>query len=247
MILHRLYFSASFVVALGAAAASLQAQPIAIQTFPAKGIEYEPLPAIFAVAPRGVVTEQSIQIINKRAEPLQITGMENPNEDRFTARVDPIEDGRRYRLVVSVPGEGPVGHKQDILLLKTNWEDQPVLKIPVNTKVREKIYTFPESLFMGRYPISELRSGPAAAKSKAQILMIYRKQTSDFEVKASSDIPFLKIDSEQGPDGDRWENTVWFDPETAVPGPIDGKIVFETNDPRTPRLEVAVTGALLDQ
>lgn len=234
------------VLCLGAPQLPLAAQ-ITIQAFPVEGVQYKPLPAIFAVAQRGATVEQSIEIVNQRTEPLQFTGMENPDERRFTARIVPIEEGRRYRLVVSVTGEGKLGRQRDILVLKTNWPDEPILKIPVNTKVRERVYTFPEALFMGRYPISELRSGPGAAKAKAQILMIYRKQTSGFEVKASSDIPFLKIESEQGPEGDRWENTVWFDPETAVPGPVDGKIVFETNDPRTPRLEVAVSGALLDQ
>jgi hypothetical protein len=100
---------------------------------------------------------------------------------------------------------------------------------------------------MGRVALSVIRGNPDSARTMAQILMVYRKGEPGFEIKVRSDIPYLKIKSEQGPLGDRWENTIWFDAETAVPGEVNGKIIFETNDPQTPRLEVPVTGNLLDK
>jgi hypothetical protein len=77
--------------------------------------------------------------------------------------------------------------------------------------------------------------------------MIYRKNTTGFEIKVTSDIPFLNIKSERGPQGDRWENTLWLDPGRVQPGDFIGTIVIATNDPEVPKLEVTVSGVLLDK
>ncbi len=114
----------------------------------------------------------------------------------------------------------------------------------MNTWVRERVYTFPTSLFLGRYPVSEIQGDPDTAKQRAQILMVYQEGSSQFQAKVTSDIPFLKISSERGPKGDRYENTVWIDPDLAQPGEIKGNILIETNDPENPRLTVPVWGQL---
>jgi hypothetical protein len=233
---------AALLCVAGAGFAS--ASQIAVPAFPVEGIDYEPLPAIYVVAGRGTVKESSIEIINRKAQPLEILGIENPSE-RFTARVESLEPGRRYRFIVSLKGQGPGGDRRDIVSLKTNLESSPVLRIPVNTRVREKVYTFPDSVFLGRFGLSEIRNQPELARQRAQILMVYRKATTGFEIKVASDIPFLRIKSERGPKGDRWENTIWLDPERAKPGEINGTISIETNDPEVPKLTVPVTGKLL--
>jgi hypothetical protein len=75
--------------------------------------------------------------------------------------------------------------------------------------------------------------------------MVYRKGMPGFEVKVTSDVPFLKISSERGPNGDQWENWIWVDPERAEPGEINGTILIETNDPGSKKISVPVTGKLL--
>jgi len=217
---------------------------VAIRAYPVEGLSYDPMPAIFTVVTRGAVKEASLEITNRRAAPLKIGDIVNPSQ-RFTARVETLEAGKRFRLVVTLKGEGPAGKQQDILELKTNLEDAPVLRIPVNTYVHEAVRTFPDSVFMGRYGISEIRDDPALAKRRAQILMVYREGTDQFQVMVSSDVPYLKISSERGPKGDRYENTIWIDPDLAQPGEIKGNIIIETNDPEIPKLTVPVTGRLL--
>ncbi len=210
---------------------------------PVEGIKYDPLPAIFTRVTRGAVKEATIEITNRRPAPLKIGDIVNPSK-RFTARVETLEEGKRFRLVVSLKGEGAAGKQHDILELKTNLEDAPVLRIPVNTLVLEKVYAFPDSVFMGRYPLSEIRGDPGLARRRAQILMVYRDGTDQFQARVTSDVPFLRITSERGPKGDRYENTIWFDPEAAQPGDIKGNILIETNEPEVPRLVVPVTGQL---
>ena len=70
--------------------------PVAIPAPAVEGIDFEPMPAIYVVAPRGTVKEASLVIINRNKDPLKITGIENPSR-RFTARTETLEAGRRYR------------------------------------------------------------------------------------------------------------------------------------------------------
>jgi hypothetical protein len=240
------YFS--FVLLLTVALGNLSAgqNQIVIPGFAAEGIDFKPLPVIFATVNRGGTQEVSLEITNHRATPLKIGEIVNPSE-RFTARVETLEEGKRFRLIVTLKGEGAAGKQQHILELKTNLEDTPVFKIPVNTFVREKVRTFPDSVFMGRYPISEIRGNLAIAKQRAQILMVYREGIPKFEITVTSDIPYLKITSERGPDGDRYENTIWIDPDLAKAGPIKGNIIIKTNDPDFPKLTVPVWGDLQDK
>lgn len=231
--------------ALSAPALLAQAspRPVAIPAPAVQGIDFDPLPAIYAVAPRGTVKEASLVIINRNAEPLEIKGIENASR-RFTARTETLEAGRRYRLIVTLKGEGPAGDQVDIIQVKTNREKDPVIRIPVNTRVRERVYTFPQAVFLGRFNIGQIK-GDNKAREAGQMLMVYRKGISGFQIKLSSDVPFLRFTSELGPKGDQWENTVWIDPEKARPGEIKGSIFIETNDSEVPRLVVPVTGRLL--
>ena len=243
----RFFIGCALLVAVSAQSALLaqaNPMPVAIPAYAAEGIDFEPLPAIYAVAPRGSVKEASIVIINRNRDPLEIKGIENPSR-RFTARTETLEAGRRYRLIVTVKGEGPVGDQRDILLVKTNLGKAPVLRIPVNTRVRERVYTFPQSVFLGRFNVGQIKGNPKAARAAGQTLMVYRKGIGGFQIKLSSDVPFLRFDSELGPNGDQWENSVWIDPEQAKPGEINGSIFIETNDREIPRLVVPVTGRLL--
>jgi hypothetical protein len=221
----------------------LEAQ-IPIPAFPVQGIEYQPLPAVFIMAARGKVQESSIEIINHKPEALEIKEVENPSK-RFTARVEALEPGRRYRFTVTLKGEGPAGKQRQDVSLKTNLASAPVLRIPVNTAVREKVYALPESLFLGRFGISEIKRNPNLARQLAQILMVYRDNTTQFQVQVSTDVPFLKLTSERGPQGDRYESWFWLDPDKVEPGEIKGTIFIETNDPDFPKLSVPVTGTVL--
>ena len=234
----------SLLLLLTVAPADLSGQGQAsIVGYSVERIDFEPLQAIFAKVTRGAVQEASVEITNRRATPLRIGKIVNPSQ-RFTARVETLEEGKRFRLIVTLKGEGEAGKQQHVLELETNLEDTPVLKIPVNTFVTEKVRTFPDSVFMGRYPLSEIRGNPAMAKRRAQILMVYRDGTSQFQITVSSDLPYLKISSERGPKGDRYENMIWIDPDLAQPGEIRGNIIIETNDPDFPKLTVPVTGQL---
>lgn len=204
-------------------------------------IEFVPFRGLLAAAEQGSTVESSIEIVNRGAEPLQIAGIENQSK-RFAARIETVESGQRYRLTVTFEAKAAEGKAAELVYLKTN---RGRISVPVHTATRPSVYTFPKSVFLGRYGISEIKGNSQDARARAQVLMVYRKGTTGFKIKVTSDIPYLKIESQQGPQGDRWENTIWVDPERAEPGEINGTILIETNDPKFPKLSVPVTGKLL--
>ena len=206
-------------------------------------VEVIPRPAIFVVTERGHIGEQSIELVNNGSQPLEITGVDHLH-DRFATRVETIEAGKRYRLTLTLEGKGAGGRRTDSIVVKTSSQSTPTVRILANTFVRERVYTFPDTVDFGAVPLSALESDPALIEKLAQTLMVYRKEPG-FEVKVTSDVDFLDIRSERGPGGDRWQATITLKRGHLLPGPLNGKIFIETNDAEFPRLSVAITGLLL--
>lgn len=206
-------------------------------------LEFVPFRGVVVATEQGTTGVASIEIVNRDAQPLEITGTD-ASSTRFTAQVEAVQPGQRYRLTVTFDARGQEGKVAEWLHLATN---RGRVSIPVHTEVIPRVYAFPRSVDMGKFSLSDIRGNPDTARTTAQILMVYRKNSTDFEIEVTSDVPFLKIESEQGPEGDRWENTIRLDPERAQAGEINGTIFIETNDPEVPKLQVPVTGLLLDQ
>ena len=209
-------------------------------------IEVSPLPAFFITAGRGETKAQSVEIINHGAEPLQLCGGV-PAQERFETEVLTLEAGQRYRLTLRFKADGRPGKHTDLIMLRTSSKSVPVLRIPVNTYIRERVYTFPDQVDFGALPINALRMNPAAAERLAQHLMVYQSAGSDLQAQFSSDLPFLRIEAERGPKGDRFQVTLDLIVSGLREGRFSGTIVIRTNDPECPQISVPVTGSILNR
>jgi hypothetical protein len=207
-------------------------------------VETLPRPAFFVVTDRGQAQEQSIELINHEPEPLEITRVDHPR-DRFMTRLETIEAGKRYRLILRLDGNGTAGRRSDPIVVTTSSRSTPVVKISANTFVRERVYTFPDSVDLGGVPLGAVETDPTLLDKLAQTLMVYRKGTSAFEVTLTSDLDALDIRAQRGPLGDRWQATVTVKRALLKPGPLKGTIRIETNDPEFPVLSVPVSGLVL--
>ena len=203
-------------------------------------------PAFFVTVDRDQTQEQSVEIRGQENEPLRIEKVEFSSE-RASVALETVDEGRRYVLKLTVKGEGAAGRKTELIRLMTSSRSMPVFQIPVNTYVRERVYTFPDAVDLGALPISAIRKNPTLLARTAQTLMIYRKATKDFHATATSDVPALSIRSAQGPAGDRWQFTVALNEALVSAGPIRGSIVIDTNDSEFPRITVPVSGHILDR
>lgn len=202
-------------------------------------IEFEPFGAFFVAVQRGETKQASIEIINHAKEPLEILRVENPSS-RYTTELETLEAGRRYRLTLTLKGEGPGGKQEGTITLVTSSEAQPFLKIQANTLVKERVYTFPDALDFGTIQPYALKSRPNMVPFLHQTLMVYQVGGKDFQATVSTDVPFLQLSAVASTKGDRYQIEVRVIPEKLERGKYNGRIVIVTNDPEFRRIEVPV-------
>jgi uncharacterized protein DUF1573 len=207
-------------------------------------VEALPIPAFFVVTERGHTQQQSIELVSHESDPVEIKSVVHPT-DHFATRLEIIEAGKRYRLTLKLDGTGAGGRRTDSIVVTTSSRTTPVVKIAANTFVRERVYTFPDSVDLGTFPITAVDVDPILLDKLAQTLMVYRKGASGFEVKVTTDVEGLDIHAARGPLGDRWQLTITLKRESLKPGRIAGSIFIQTNDPEFPRLRVPVSGLVI--
>jgi hypothetical protein len=206
-------------------------------------IEVSPAPAFFVGARRGEARQASIEVINHEPEPLQINEVSHMR-DRFLTKLETLDEGRRYRLTLLLNPDGPAGRHSESIVLKTSSRQEPTITVAANTYLRERVYTFPESVDLGTVRLTDVDRDPNLLERLAQTLMVYQFGGSDFSISVRSDLPELDLSSERGPQGDRFQNTVRLKRDALRPGEIRGSIVIDTNDAQFPSVVVPVVGSV---
>jgi hypothetical protein len=202
-------------------------------------IQLLPLPAFFVATQRGESKTAFIEIINHRDEPLEISGVESPST-RFVTELITVEPGKRYRLGLTLPGEGPAGRQTDTIILRTSSAKSPELKIRANTLVKDRVYSFPDKLDLGLLTTSELKTNPKNFDLLRQTLMVYQVGGKDFQISAQTDVSFLRLSPARSKFQDRYQIEITVVPERLKGGDVNGSIVISTNDPEFPQLVVPV-------
>lgn len=205
-------------------------------------VEISPMPAFYLSAQRGERKEVSVEIINHEQIPLTIESIENPS-GHFVVRSETIEEGMRYRLVLTMNPDAPLGKSMDVIRVRTSSQRNPVLQIGAHTYVRDRVYTFPQAVEFGELSIADLRN-PGNSGRTTQRLVIYESGGTDFKVQLSSDLPFLRMVSQRAPTGDRFQVFVSIDPAKVAPGDFNGTIQIVTNDSKVSKLTIPITIAV---
>src|SRR2546425_7583546 len=167
-------------------------------------IEVHPVPAFFIATTRGRTNSASLEIVNKDAEPMQITEVPH-SSSRYELKLTTVEQGRRYRLDLVVRSDAKPGRQTEDITLLTSSKKQPRIVIHANTFVRERVYTFPESIDLGLIKSSEVKSNPGLTNLINQTLMVYQEGGKNFELNARNDLDVLKLEAERSNLGDRYE------------------------------------------
>jgi hypothetical protein len=207
-------------------------------------VEVQPAPAFFLAGRRGEAREASLEIVNHDPEPLVIDVVGHAT-DRFTTRLDTVEPGERFRLTLLLRPDGPGGPHTEPIVLRTSNPREPTVTVMANTILRERVYTFPETLDLGTLSLRRIQQDGSILKLATQTLMVYQLGGTDFRTVVRASLPQLQISSERGPMGDRYQNTITLNAERLSVGPIRGSLVIETNDAQFPRLEVPVSGNIV--
>lgn len=206
-------------------------------------IQILPLPAFFVASQRGVEKSSHLDILNHLAEPLEILRVENPSS-RFKTELETLKPGRHYRVWLTLQRDAPPGRAKEIIRLATSSPTHPELKIPANTLVKERVYTFPDEIDFGLISASRFKAQPELLGRLSKILMIYQAGGNDFQISIRTDVPFLQLRPERSPFQDRYQIEVSIIPGNLKSGSVDGSIVITTNDTEFPLLVVPVKAAI---
>ncbi|HEX6879196.1 MAG TPA: hypothetical protein VF135_02430, partial [Terriglobales bacterium] len=209
-------------------------------------VEVSPMPAFYVASQQGETKEASVEIINHESDPLRIQQVENPSS-RFKTRMETIEDGGRYRLVLQMRPDAPLGKSEETILVHTSSTRFPIIRIGAHTYVRDRVYTFPPAVEFGQVRLADLRGSRNAVSRTAQRLIVYESAGKDFQVNSSCDLPFISVTSQTVATGDRVQLFLTIDPSKVVaPGSYKGAVRIRTNDAKVPRLDVPISIAISD-
>jgi len=206
-------------------------------------LKVRPFPAFFLVTTRGRTNSASLEITNQDDEPLEITNVEFADTN-CQLNLHTLEPGRRFRLDLIARTDAKPGRHRDRITLFTSSKKQPRLLIEANTLVRERVYSFPDAIDLGRIDLSQLKSNPALTNLLSQTLMVYQDGGKDFRAVATTDLQALRLTTERSTLGDRYEIQVQVLVANLAPGPLNGVIRINTNDRDFPTLDVPVQGAV---
>lgn len=206
-------------------------------------IEFDPFPMFFVSTQRGRDKTATIEIISHEHETFEILRAEHPSS-RFTTQLETLQPGRRYRLSLTLKGDGPAGRMDDTITLVTSSREHPFLEVQAHTKLNERVHTFPDTIDFGTISIDYLKAHSEMVESLAQSLMVYQDGGKNFQIAAGTDVPFLELSTSQANLKDRDEVRVAVVPQKLKSGTVNGAVVIVTNDPEFQRLTIPVRAVI---
>jgi len=190
---------------------------------------------------RGHVEEAAVEIVNHERAPLSLNSIASTGT-HFDKRLEALEPGRRYRLTIVIPGDGPEGARGDVIAVRTSSSMMPVLEIPVRTTLRERVQVTPRSVDLRTIRLSDAARDSLDAR---ETLVVTGADGGDFSAAFVTDLPMLDIQARRAPGANRWHATIALKRDALQPGPIRGYIFVQTNDPEYPSVSVPVVGEIV--
>ena len=206
-------------------------------------IEFDPFPMFFISTQRGRDKTASIEIVNHEHETFEILRADHASS-RFTTQLEALQPGRRYRLSLTLKSDGPAGRMNDTITLVTSSREHPSLKIQAHTNVNERVHIFPDKVDLGTISIDYLKAHAETVESLSTSVIVYQDGGKDFQISATTDVPFLELSTSQAQLKDRFEVRVKVVPEKLKSGEVNGAVVVVTNDPEFRHLTIPVRAVI---
>jgi hypothetical protein len=187
----------------------------------------------------GSRTSWTAEIINHEPDPFEIMGVENTSR-RFAVETETLEPAWRYRLSLTMKGDGPAGRMADTLTVVTTSRAHPFIEVQANANLNERVHAFPRCDWLREHQhrLTEIRlSGSGGFLSKLDGVSGGGK---DFRVIAQTHLPFLQLSTFQADLKDRYGIRLTLLPENLKSEAVIGTIVILSNDQEFPRVTIPV-------
>ena len=221
--------------------------------------KFEPREAIFLSAFRWEADKKEgyINIKSKEDKPFNIEKVKTES-DLFTAGYYEVVKGKDYKIIVKLNPKSEAGMSQNSLTIHTEKE---IIKLPVYTFIKEKVYINPPGINFGQIDKAEVTNNRKLLDFLNQSVFVYKHERDDFKDD-------LKIEFESIPEYLEVNRTPAEGPASVVNIPNQGKTaIFEiivspnidkikkgkfsdtirvkTNDKDFPTLEIPVFGEII--
>ena len=162
-----------------------------------------------------------------------------PGGTDFTAKLDTIQDGKRYQLSVATNPALKAGHYLQTVKIETDSTAQPLVAIELDVTVYPKVFASPVSITM---PTLSIATDVSAINWP--MIFVRKVREQGLKIKSfNSTLPFLKLDLITDTEGQVYRIRITLDPAKIKPGDFKGKVHIETNEPDLPVIDVPIQGS----
>lgn len=189
---------------------------------------------------QGGSTDVMFTVINTTPQPVKLTKILAGSE-AFTTKLQTLEEGKRYLITATSSAALKAGPLAETIKVATDSSEYPELKLQIETNVDPAVVAMPKALNFGMLPISNPEYD---ASRTGKFIFVRLARGSGLEItKASSTLPFLKIEVNEDVKGQSFRLLVTFDKDKLTKGEYKGKITLELNNALVPVIDIPVTVA----
>jgi hypothetical protein len=215
-------------------------QPEAVAPIKMKGgpLLVEPSPRWITSAIVGSSSASTLSLYNPDEHPVHIKEIQLKGTD-FTARLQTIQDGKRYQVVIATNPALKPGTYRQVVKVVTDKAGDPVTDIQVEATVFPRVFATPNIIVMPTLP----HDAPDLKEINWPMVYVRKIREGGLKIKSfTTDIPFLKLDLVTEREGEVYAIRLSLDQSKIKAGGFQGKIHVETNDAETPVLDIPVRG-----
>jgi hypothetical protein len=204
-------------------------------------LQFSPQDRVYFFTATGQSERHDVEIINHHARPLKVISVTSDNPV-FSAAHQTVDDGKRYRISVTLDPRTPVGRHQGRIVVRTDNPAYASVPIVASAFVDERVSTTPKRVDFSTVPLDVVARPVVGDKQ----VLVKKYRGTDFRVlRASTDLPFLDVAAKPHKDGESVLVTIRIQKQRARRGPFRGTLTIETNDLAFPQLKLPITGNLL--
>jgi hypothetical protein len=190
----------------------------------------------------GNTTTSTFYVINNDPKPYHIKKIETTGTD-FVAKLQPIQDGRRYEISLSTNPALKPGQYHQKLLITTDSPVTPEVPVQLDLTVFPRVFAMPTSIIMPALPMNVDLSS-----INWPMINVRKVQATGLKIKSyTSTLPFIKLDLLTEKEGEFYQIRLTIDNSKIKEGDFKGKVRIETNDVNVPLIEVPVQGRFVNQ
>jgi hypothetical protein len=186
----------------------------------------------------GSSSPNTLYLYNPQPTPIHLKKV-IPGGTDFTAKLDTIQDGKRYQLSVATNPALKPGHYLQTVKIETDSTAQPLVAIELDVTVYPKVFASPVSITM---PTLSIATDLSAINWP--MIFVRKVREQGLKIKSfNSTLPFLKLDLITDTEGQVYRIRITLDPAKIKPGDFKGKVHIETNEPDLPVIDVPIQGS----